>query len=183
MRRREFIAGLTGAAVLPVVAPAQQGDRVRRIGVLMAGDENYPAAKTFGSAFTQALAALGWTDGRNVRMDLRWLGNDINRIRALAHELVGLQPDIIVTTGGAATVAVQRETQTIPIVFASENRLGHWLTLAGCAQPRPKAELGQPVSGLALDRRHWHIRPELRLHLVPVCHLLIRVRQRENSAF
>ena len=71
------------------------------------------------SAFTQALVDLGWIDGRNVRMDLRWLGDDINRIRALAHELVGLQPDIIVTTGGAATVAVQRETQMIPIVFAA----------------------------------------------------------------
>jgi putative ABC transport system substrate-binding protein len=62
---------------------------------------------------------LGWTDGRNVRMDLRWHGDDINRIRALAQEMVGLQPDIIVTAGTPATVAVQRETRTIPIVFAS----------------------------------------------------------------
>jgi putative ABC transport system substrate-binding protein len=117
--RRKFVVALAGAAIWPLAARAQQGNRVRRIGVLMAGDENYPTAKTFGSAFAQAIAALGWTEGRNVRMDLRWLGDDINQIRALAHELVGLQPDIIVTTGGAATAAVQRETHTIPIVFAS----------------------------------------------------------------
>jgi putative ABC transport system substrate-binding protein len=119
LRRREFIAGLGGAAAWPLAARAQQGDRVRRIGVLMPGDENDPVWKTRLSAFTQALAESGWTDGRNVRMDLRWGGDDINRIRALARELVGLQPDIIVTNATPATVAVQRETRTIPIVFAN----------------------------------------------------------------
>jgi hypothetical protein len=74
-------------------------------------------AKRTHSAFAQALADLGWTDGRNVRMDLRWGGGDINRTRALARELVGLQPDIIVTNTAPATVALQRETRTIPIVF------------------------------------------------------------------
>ena len=95
MRRREFIAALGGAASWPLAARAQQGDRVRRIGVLMSADENDPVWKTYVAAFTQALAGLGWTDGRNVRLDMRWAGADINRIRALAHELVGLQPDII----------------------------------------------------------------------------------------
>jgi ABC-type uncharacterized transport system substrate-binding protein len=71
------------------------------------------------SAFTEVLADLGWVDGRNVRMDLRGLGDDLNRIRAPAQELVGLQPDIIVTNGTPATTAVQRETRTIPIVFAN----------------------------------------------------------------
>src|SRR5262249_36345934 len=71
------------------------------------------------SAFTQALADLGWTDGRNVRMDLRWGGGDINRMRALVHELVGLQPDIILTSSTPPTAALLRETRTIPIVFAS----------------------------------------------------------------
>ena len=71
MRRREFIAGLGSTAAWPVVAQAQQGDRVRRIGVLMPYDENEPVVKPRVSAFTQALADLGWTDGRNVRMDLR----------------------------------------------------------------------------------------------------------------
>jgi putative ABC transport system substrate-binding protein len=119
IRRREFIAALGGAAAWPLAARAQQGDRVRRIGVLMAYDENDPVAKTYFSAFTQALAALGWTDGRNVRIDLRLGGGDTNRIRALAQELVGLQPDIIVSSSTPGTVALQRETRTIPIVFAS----------------------------------------------------------------
>jgi putative ABC transport system substrate-binding protein len=111
MRRREFIAGLGSAAAWSVTTRAQQGDRVRRIGVLMEGYENDPWYKTGVSAFTQALAGLGWTDGRNVRMDLRWTGGDIiNRIRVLAPELVGLQPDIIVAGGGLAAIALQRET-------------------------------------------------------------------------
>ena len=119
MKRREFIAGLGSAAAWPLAAQAQQPDRVWRIGVLMPNDENDPAAKAGISAFIQALPGLGRTDGRKVRTDLRWAGNDINRIRALAQELVGLQPDIIVTTSTAATAAVQRETLTIPIVFAN----------------------------------------------------------------
>jgi putative ABC transport system substrate-binding protein len=119
IKRREFITLLGGAAAWPLAARAQQGDRVRRIGVLMPGVENDPLAKPRVSAFTQALAGLGWTDGRNVRMDLRWGGGDANRIRALAHELVGLQPDIIVTSSAPAIIAFQRETRTIPIVFAN----------------------------------------------------------------
>jgi len=117
--RRDFIAGLGGAAAWPLAARAQQGERVRRIGVLMPADESDPLAKIIVSAFTQALADLGWIDGCNVRMDLRWHGDDINRIRALAQELVGLQPDIILTATTPATVAVLRETRTIPIVFLS----------------------------------------------------------------
>jgi putative ABC transport system substrate-binding protein len=120
LRRREFIAALSGAAAAwPLAARAQQGDRVRRIGVLISGDENDPEQKRRLTAFTQALAGLGWTDGRNVRMDLRWHIDDTNRIRALAQELVGLQPDIILAASTPATVAVQRETRTIPIVFAN----------------------------------------------------------------
>jgi putative ABC transport system substrate-binding protein len=118
MNRREFITLIGGAAAWPLTARAQQADRARRIGVLTGGDENDPVRKTYVSAFTQALANLGWTDGRNVRMELRWGGDDINRIRALARELVGLQPDIILTYATPATAAVQRETRTIPIVFA-----------------------------------------------------------------
>jgi putative tryptophan/tyrosine transport system substrate-binding protein len=118
IKRREFIAGLGSAAAWPLAADAQQADRVRRIGVLMTYDENDPKGKTYVSAFTQALADLGWSDDRNVRMDLRWPGGDINRIRTLAQELVGLQPDIILTNSAVATAALQRETRTIPIVFA-----------------------------------------------------------------
>src|SRR5262245_26828773 len=119
MRRREFIAALGGAVAWPIAARAQQGDRVQRIGVLMSGDENDPVWKLRLAAFTQALADLGWTDGRNVRMDLRWAGTDNNRIRALAQELVGLQPDIFLTNSTPTTTALQRETRTIPIVFAT----------------------------------------------------------------
>jgi len=111
MNKRKFITLLGGAAAWPLAARAQQ---MRRIGVLISGDENDPRL----TAFTQALAGLGWNDGRNLRMDLRWHGGDSNRIHALAQELVGLQPDIIVTYGTPATASVQRETRTIPIVFA-----------------------------------------------------------------
>jgi putative ABC transport system substrate-binding protein len=118
IRRREFITLLGGTAAWPVLARAQQGDRVRRIGVLDFGDENTPLSKrTTFSAFTQALAALGWTDGRNVRMDVRLGGGDAKGIPALAQELVGLQPDIILAGTFAMTAALQRETRTIPIVF------------------------------------------------------------------
>jgi putative ABC transport system substrate-binding protein len=120
IRRRGFITLLGGAAVAwPLAARAQQGERVRRIGVLVSGDENDPVVKPRVSAFAQTLAGLGWTDGRNVRMDLRWDGADINRIGAFARELVGLQPDIFLTDSTPATVALQRETRTIPIVFAN----------------------------------------------------------------
>jgi putative ABC transport system substrate-binding protein len=119
LQRREFIAGLGGAAAWPLAARARQGDRVRRIGVLVPLDENDPEQKRRLLAFTQAIADLGWTDGRNVRMDLRWAGGDSNRIRALAQELVGRQPDIILADSTAAAVALQGETRIIPIVFAT----------------------------------------------------------------
>jgi putative ABC transport system substrate-binding protein len=95
IRRRDFITLLGGAASWSLAARAQQGDRVRRIGVLTAYDDNDPDGKTYVSAFTQALTDLGWTDGRNVRMDVRWWGGDNNRMRALAKDLVGLQLDIM----------------------------------------------------------------------------------------
>ena len=103
MRRREFMAGLGSAAAWPLVARAQQGDRVRRIGYLSPLDENDPRATSEVSAFTQALAGLGWTEGRNVRLDVRWAGGDANRIRALAQELVSLQPDIILANSAPVT--------------------------------------------------------------------------------
>ena len=115
IKRREFIAGLGSAAAWPLAARAQQPDRMRRIGVLMLGDENDSLPIP---AFTQALAALGWTVGRNLRMDLRW-DRDINRMRASTKELVSLQSDIIVTMGiTAATAATSVGTGTIPIIFA-----------------------------------------------------------------
>jgi putative ABC transport system substrate-binding protein len=117
MKRREFITLLGGAVASPFAARAQQGGRMRRIGVLMPGDENDPLRKKLVSAITQALVDLGWTDGRNMRIDLRWGGDDINRIPTFAQELIGSQPDVIVTSSLPATVALQRETRTIPIVY------------------------------------------------------------------
>jgi putative ABC transport system substrate-binding protein len=116
MKRRQFIAA---AAAWPLAARAQQGGRVRRIGVLMPWDENDPEVKRRLSALTEALAGFGWIDGRNVRIDLRWAGGDADRMRALAQDLVGLKPDIIVTAATPVTVALQREMRTIPIVVAS----------------------------------------------------------------
>jgi putative ABC transport system substrate-binding protein len=105
-------------ALCPLSARAQQGDSARRIGVLMSLDEDDPEGKRRYSALTQGLADLGWSVGRNVRIDLRWAMPDTNQIRALAQEFVGLQPEIILTNGTPTTVALQRETRTIPIVFA-----------------------------------------------------------------
>jgi len=118
IRRRECITLLGGAAAgWPLAARAQQGERMRRVGVLMAFDENDPKTKGWLSNLTQGLAELGWTDGRTVRTDVRWAAGSVDRMRAFAKELVQLQPDVILTGATPATAAVQRETRTIPIVF------------------------------------------------------------------
>jgi putative tryptophan/tyrosine transport system substrate-binding protein len=121
MRRREFIAGLGGAAAWPVVGRAQQGERVRRVGVLMGLDETDPLGKARFSGFTQRLAELGWTEGRNLRIDVRWAAGNVDRMRLFAKELVGLKPDVILATSTPVTAALQGETRTIPIVFANLN--------------------------------------------------------------
>ncbi len=120
MKRREFITLLGGAAAtLPLAARAQQGERVRRIGVLMnslAGDSQGQARL---AAFLRGLQQLGWTDGRNVRIDIRWGGlGDADQHRKYAAELVALAPDVILATTTPSATALQRATRTIPIVFA-----------------------------------------------------------------
>jgi ABC-type uncharacterized transport system substrate-binding protein len=119
MRRREFIKAIIGSATgWPLAAFAQQDDRVRRLAVLMSVEESDPEGKAQFAGFTQALAQLGWTDGRNLRMEVRWGGGgDVNRARAFAKELVALKPDVILAQGTPVTTALQRETRTIPIVF------------------------------------------------------------------
>jgi putative tryptophan/tyrosine transport system substrate-binding protein len=97
IKRREFIAGLGGAAAWPLAARAQQPDRMRRIGVLMPLEENNPEARANLSAFMQGLSDLGWTDGRNVQMDVRWSGDNADRNQVFAKELVDLQPDVILS--------------------------------------------------------------------------------------
>ena len=117
MKRREFIAALGGAAAWPLGVRAQQRERTWRVGVLIGADDNDPVWKPRLSAFTQALADLGWVDGRNVRIDIRWYADHVDLMRAQAQELVGLQPDIILANSTPATVALQRETQTISTIF------------------------------------------------------------------
>jgi len=117
IRRREFIAGLGGtAAAWPLAVRAQQG--MRRIGVLMSTSENDPEGKTLFAAFTKGLQESGWTVGRNLRVELRWTADDIGRMGVLAKELVALRPDAILAYSTPVTAALQRETQSIPIVFA-----------------------------------------------------------------
>jgi putative tryptophan/tyrosine transport system substrate-binding protein len=119
MRRREFIAGLGGAAAWPEVVRAQRGEGVRHIGVLLPLREDDPYQKATLSAFNRGLAELGWNSGRNLRMDVRYVANDLDRVRLYAKELVGLQPDVILADSTPQTAALQRETRTIPIVFVA----------------------------------------------------------------
>jgi putative ABC transport system substrate-binding protein len=119
MKRREFITLLgVAACAWPFAVRAQQVGSIRRIGVLMSWDESDPEIKTFLSGFIQGLAELGWTDGGNVRMEVRWAGGNADRLRMFAKELVDLQPDVILATSTPATGALQQATRTIPIVFA-----------------------------------------------------------------
>jgi putative ABC transport system substrate-binding protein len=118
MGRREFVSLLGGATIAwPLVAFAQKPDRTRRIGVLMSLEENDPEGKAQLFGFTQGLADLGWSDGTNLRTDVRWGGGDVGKIRTFAKELVAMQPDLILAQGTPVTAALQRETRTIPIVF------------------------------------------------------------------
>jgi putative tryptophan/tyrosine transport system substrate-binding protein len=119
MRRREFIAGLAGSAAWPLAARAQQPGRMRQIGVLMGTGEDDPESKAQLSGFTKGLAELGWTDGRKLRMDVRWAAGNVDRMRMFAKELVELQPDVILSNSTPMTAVLQRETRTIPIVFVA----------------------------------------------------------------
>ena len=118
MRRREFITLLGGAAAAwPLAARAQQGDRIRRIGVLIAGNESDQQARLNLQAFKAALQELGWIEGRNIHVDYRFGLSDVGRIEQFARELVNSQPDVIVTHTTPATTAIARETRTIPVIF------------------------------------------------------------------
>jgi putative ABC transport system substrate-binding protein len=120
MRRRDFITLLGGAAAaLPLTARAQQGVRVRRIGILMTGPESDPMYQTYMTALREGLVALGWSEGRDLRVDARFVGGDSKRVSAYAQELVNLSPDVIVCSGALQTRAVQQQTGNIPIVFVN----------------------------------------------------------------
>jgi ABC-type uncharacterized transport system substrate-binding protein len=119
MRRRTFIILLGGAAMWPLAARAQQGERVRRIGVLMRGSADDSDEQARLTGFLQGgLEEWGWSDGRNVRIDVRWSAADPDRRRRYAAELVALSPDVILADTSTAVAALQQATQIVPIVFA-----------------------------------------------------------------
>jgi putative tryptophan/tyrosine transport system substrate-binding protein len=117
MRRREFITIIGGAAAWPLSARAQQGERLRRIGVLLTAASDDPEYQGRVGAFLQGLALLGWTIGRNLRIDTRWATTNADDIRKHAAELVALVPDIILAHGAGAVGALLQATRTVPIVF------------------------------------------------------------------
>ena len=120
MRRREFITLLGGAAAWPLAARAQQPDRMRRIGVLMGYAESDRQGQAFVAAFRDELQKLGWTEGRNIRIDTRWATpGDAESRQRFAKELVALQPDLVLSHGTPATATLLQQTRTIPIVFAA----------------------------------------------------------------
>ena len=120
MKRREFITLLGGtAAAWPFAAHAQQTERMRRIGMLMASAAGDSEREARVGAFLQGLQQLGWTVGRNVRIDYRWAVGDADRFRKYAAELVGLAPDVILANGSPAVAPLQQATRTVPIVFVT----------------------------------------------------------------
>src|SRR5215216_2801929 len=120
MKRRDFIRAIAAtAAAWPVAARAQPPDRVRRIGVLMNLAPEDPESQRRVTAFVQALQELGWTDGRNVRIETRWGLSDADRNRRYAAELVTLAPDVILGAGTPVLVTLQRETRSIPATLRS----------------------------------------------------------------
>ncbi|SED55738.1 putative ABC transport system substrate-binding protein [Rhizobiales bacterium GAS191] len=119
MRRREFIAFLGAAAASPLAVYAQQVDRMRRIGVLMGYAESDREGQANVAAFRGGLQELGWTEGRNIRLDARWAAADADLMQRFAKELAALQPDLILTQNTPTTAAMLQETRTIPIIFAN----------------------------------------------------------------
>jgi putative ABC transport system substrate-binding protein len=118
VRRREFITLLGGAAAWPIAAQAQQPERVRRIGVLMAYAERDREGQAWIAAFREGLQKVGWAEGRNTRIDHRWAGDDVELMQRFAKELVAQQPDLILTQNTPTTAAMLQQTRSIPIIFA-----------------------------------------------------------------
>src|SRR5215469_7131632 len=118
MRRRDFVkAAVASAAAWPLAAHAQQSERLRQIGMLIPFDSSEPEVKARLSAFKKRLQELGWIEGRNIRFDYRFTGQDAARIHAGTEELIALGPDVIVSWGNPAIAILQKATQTIPLVF------------------------------------------------------------------
>jgi ABC-type uncharacterized transport system substrate-binding protein len=139
IERRKFLAALGGAAAWPLAARAQQGERIRRVGVLMNLAADDPESPARLAAFLQGLEQLGWTDGRNVRIDTRWGGGDADEFRRYAAELVGLAPDVILAVGSPGVSALQQATRTLPIVFVQVGDPVGSGFVASLARPRGNA--------------------------------------------
>src|SRR5262245_42964630 len=118
MRRREFISLVAGSAAWPLAARAQQPSGMRLIGVLTAYSESDPEAQARVGAFREGLQKLGWTEGRNIRIDARWATSDAALVQRFAQELVALQPELILSSSRPTTAALLHQTRTIPIIFA-----------------------------------------------------------------
>ena len=118
MRRREFITLLGGAVAWPPIVRAQQREPLRRVAILVPIAADTPGAQAMYTAFLKAFEQLGWTDGRNVQIEVRWAGGDEAEARKYAEELVALTPDVILVTGSTGAELMLKATRTIPIVFA-----------------------------------------------------------------
>jgi putative tryptophan/tyrosine transport system substrate-binding protein len=119
IRRREFVVALGSAATWPLATRAQQNERMRRIGVLVSAVEGDPRGLEYVTAFAQGLAELGWSVGRNMRIEYRWGAGDLDRFRRYAAELVALSPDVVLASSGSIVGAFQQASRTVPIVFVT----------------------------------------------------------------
>ena len=149
MRRRGFLTILGGAAAWPLMARAQQTERMRRIGVLMAHAETDPEYRDYLAAFWAELQKLGWTEGRNIQVDTRWGALDDAEVRLRsANELIALQPDLIVTQNTPPTATMLQQTRTVPVIFvivADPVGSGSSRTLRGLAATQPVSWIMEPM--------------------------------------
>ena len=179
MRRREFFQVIAGGAIAarPFAALAQQPERMRRIGVFVGYAESDPEAQSFLKAFVHELQVQGWTDGANLRIDVRWASADAGRIPALAKELVGLKPDVILCNSTPVTEVLVRATKTIPIVFTIVSDPVGAGFVASLARPGGNVT-GQSTQGIDLAGK----RLELLRELVPALHRLAILYDGSNPA-
>jgi ABC-type uncharacterized transport system substrate-binding protein len=157
MRRREFIAALLGgaAAVWPLAAPAEQSQQTRRLGVLMATAGSDPLGQQRVAALRAGLRELGWREGGNLQIEIRWSGGDASRLKDYTADLLRLAPDVIVTNGTPATAAMEQATRSIPIVFVIVNDPVEQGLIASLAHPAGNVTgfsfVDFPLFGKSLD--------------------------------
>ena len=157
MQRREFIVLAGGVAAWPLAARAQQPDRVRRIGMLIAVAESDPVGQRNAAIFRQSLQELGWPEGRRLSIERRWAGGDVDRSRNYATELVSLELDLIVAVGTPSVAALKQATRSIPVVFAIVNDPVAQGFIASMAHPdsRPEWSInGNPCTRF-LGKSRW----------------------------